>query len=112
MQLEVAKQFEALWESSDSPPDVFAFLQQHDRSEASDILAILLQDQRRRWQTPQPLRVEDYLARFPSLAIDPDFANAHAAMCRKHLAAYKLPKRVLFVAELPRNTMAPGSTGP
>ncbi len=25
-----------------------------------------------------------------ALAIDPNFANAHAAMCRKHLAAYKL----------------------
>ena len=25
-----------------------------------------------------------------ALAIDPDYANAHAAMCRKHLAAYKL----------------------
>jgi len=27
-----------------------------------------------------------------ALAIDPDFANAHAAMCRKHLAAYKLSR--------------------
>ena len=25
-----------------------------------------------------------------ALAIDPDYANAHAALCRKHLAAYKL----------------------
>jgi len=25
-----------------------------------------------------------------ALAMDPDFANAHAAMCRKHIAAYKL----------------------
>ena len=72
MQPEVAKQFEALWESSDSPPDVFAFLQQHNGSDASDILAVLLQDQRHRWQTDQPLKVEDYLAHFPDLADDPD----------------------------------------
>ena len=72
MQPEVAKQFEALWESGDSPPDVFAFLQQHHGSDASDILAVLLQDQRHRWQTDQPLKVEDYLAQFPDLADDPD----------------------------------------
>ncbi len=27
-----------------------------------------------------------------SLAVDPDFANAHAAMCEKHLAGYKLSR--------------------
>ncbi len=72
MQPEVAKQFAALWESSDSPPDVFTFLQQHQGSDAADILAVLLQDQRHRWQTDQPLKVEAYLAHFPDLADDPD----------------------------------------
>ncbi len=69
---ELAKQFEALWESSDSPPDVFAFLEQHNGSDSTGILAILLTDQQHRWQTDSPFKVEDYLARIPNLASDPD----------------------------------------
>ena len=36
MPTEMAKQFRALWESSNSPPDLFAFLEQHSGSDASD----------------------------------------------------------------------------
>jgi hypothetical protein len=68
----LAKLFEALWASSDSPPDLFAFLEQHNGSDAADKLAVLLQDQQHRWKTDQPLRVEEYLARLPELASDPD----------------------------------------
>ncbi|MCH7685359.1 MAG: serine/threonine-protein kinase, partial [Planctomycetes bacterium] len=68
----MAKQFEALWESSNSPPDVFAFLEQHNGSDATDILAILLTDQQHRWQTDSPFKVEDYLNRLPDIASDPD----------------------------------------
>ena len=32
------------------------------------MLAVLLQDQRYRWQTNQPFKVEEYLANFPALA--------------------------------------------
>ncbi len=85
MQPEVAKQFEALWESSKTPPDVFAFVQQHNGLDASDILAILLQDQRHRWQTDQPLKVEDYLAHFADLADDAD--------CKLNLAAGEFQAR-------------------
>jgi hypothetical protein len=45
MPQDLAKQFGALWESSDSPPDLFAFLEQHSGSDATDKLAVLLQDQ-------------------------------------------------------------------
>ena len=73
MPQELAIQFEALWESSDSPPDVFAFLEQHNGSDATDILAILQTDQQHRWQTDSPFNVEDYLSRIPDIASDPDF---------------------------------------
>ncbi len=73
MQPDLAKQFGELWESSDSPPDVFAFLELHEGSSGSDILAVLLQDQRCRWQTAQPLKVEDYLQQFPGFAADRDY---------------------------------------
>ena len=72
MQPQVARRFDALWESSDSPPDVFAFLDQRNASDASEMIAVLLQDQQHRWQTDQPLKVEDYLAHFPSLVDHPD----------------------------------------
>ncbi|MEM7316856.1 MAG: serine/threonine-protein kinase, partial [Planctomycetota bacterium] len=72
MQPEVARQFEVLWESSDSPPDVFAFLRQHSESDISEKLAIVLRDQRHRWQTSDPLKVEDYLACMPDLADCPE----------------------------------------
>ena len=42
----LAQQYVALWESSDSPPDVFAFLEQHSGSDATEKFAVLLQDLR------------------------------------------------------------------
>ncbi|MFK8112563.1 MAG: SUMF1/EgtB/PvdO family nonheme iron enzyme [Rubripirellula sp.] len=72
MQPKVAKRFEELWESSDSPPDVFSFLDQHQDSNAEERVAVLLADQQHRWRTDQPLKVENYLSRFPDLASDPD----------------------------------------
>lgn len=72
MQPEIAKQFEALWESSNSPPDVFAFLQQFDSLDPSDILQILLRDQQHRWRTDKPLQVEDYLVGIPAMAQNAD----------------------------------------
>ncbi len=73
MQPVEATQFEALWESSNSPPDVFEFLDHHNDSDASARLAVVLLDQRRRWQTKEPLRVEDYLGRVPDLASHLEF---------------------------------------
>ncbi len=72
MQTEMGKQFGALWETSDSPPGLLAFLEQHNGSDAADKLAVLLQDQQHRWQTDNPLKVEQYFASLPDLANDPD----------------------------------------
>jgi eukaryotic-like serine/threonine-protein kinase len=72
MPTELAQQFNALWESNDSPPDPFAFLEQHNGSGSAHQLAVLLQDQQCRWQTDAPLKVEEYLARLPGLASDSD----------------------------------------
>ena len=41
---------------------------------------------------PKPTRLFILLLHRQGLAVDPDFANAHAALCRKHLAAYKLSR--------------------
>lgn len=88
MQSNIAKEYEALWESSDAPPDVFSFLNRCRSSQTvdtqtagiqtgdirpADILEVFLQDQRHRWQTDQPLKVEDYLSHFPDLADDQHF---------------------------------------
>ena len=72
MPQDLARQFEALWESSNSPPDLFAFLEKHNGSDATEKIDVLLRDQQHRWKTDQPLEVEDYLARLPELASDPD----------------------------------------
>jgi len=70
MQTELAKQFHALWKSSISPPDVFAFLEQQSNSDTSDKLAVILTDQQHRWKTDTPLKVEEYFIRFPELGRD------------------------------------------
>ena len=72
MPQDLAEQFEALWESGNSPPDLFAFLEQHNGLDATDKLAVLLQDQQHRWKSDKPLKVEDYLARLPELTSNPD----------------------------------------
>ena len=51
MDVALANQYEALYESSDSPPDVFAFLEQHPAASVQDKLAVVLSDQQRRWKT-------------------------------------------------------------
>ncbi|NND99388.1 MAG: serine/threonine-protein kinase, partial [Pirellulaceae bacterium] len=61
-----------MWQSNNSPPDVFAFLNQHDKLAASDMIAVLLRDQHHRWRTNQPFRVEDYIERYPDLSANLD----------------------------------------
>lgn len=70
MQLGLASQIVALWQSNASPPDVLAFLGQHSSASAQDKLQVILCDQQRRWQTDHPLLVEHYLAQRPELATD------------------------------------------
>ena len=62
------RKFESLWKSGDSAPDVFAFLDRHSEIDDAEKLRILFTDQRHRWLTHQPFKVEDYVSRLPRLA--------------------------------------------
>lgn len=70
--MRLADQYAAVWETSESNPDVFKFLAAIPSNSSFDQLQILLLDQTRRWQTKDPLKVEEYLRRLPSLADDPE----------------------------------------
>ncbi len=72
MHVGLADQLAALWESNDSPPDVFVFLKRNPHAPVAQLVAALLKDQQYRWKTKQPLLVEDYLAGLPDLAADAD----------------------------------------
>ena len=63
----IVQQFEALWESDNSPPDVFGFLGQHQEAALDDVIAVVVTDQQHRWKSDQPLKVEDYLERLSDL---------------------------------------------
>lgn len=63
----LVQQFEQLWNSASSPPDVFSFLKQWRSVDSDQWLKVLLADQQRRWATDIPLKVEDYLAGLPDL---------------------------------------------
>ena len=71
--MHLAHEFEKLWDSADALPDVVGFLQQQTTVDSGQWLAVLLSDQRRRWLTDGPLRVEDYLASLPDLPEDVDW---------------------------------------
>ena len=68
MKAELTEQFESLWDSGDSPPDLVSFLEQHGASAGDDVVAVVLLDQQRRWKTDSPLKVEEYLSFIPGLA--------------------------------------------
>ncbi|HZL87244.1 MAG TPA: protein kinase, partial [Pirellulaceae bacterium] len=70
MPVPLDKQLTQLWQSGESTPDVFAFLNEHAGASAAEAVDVIVADQRSRWRTSQPLRVEDYLAKLPSLALD------------------------------------------
>ncbi len=80
--------FEKLWESSDTPPDVFSFLESCAASdkELSDeeLVELILVDQALRWRSGCPWRVEDYLTKTHySLTNNPDF------LCRLAIGEYQ-----------------------
>ena len=70
MQGDLLTNFEQLWETGGCPPDVFTFLRNHENPEAAHILEVLLKDQKHRWRSDDPLKVEDYLAELPALSSD------------------------------------------
>ncbi len=59
--------YRALWSSSESPPDIVRFLNEHQLAEPQQFLAVLRIDQEYRWLSERPLRVEDYLLALPDL---------------------------------------------
>ena len=65
--MHLVEEFDQLWDSADAPPDLPSFLQQQTTVDSEQWLAVLLSDQKRRWLTSSPLRVEDYLASLPDL---------------------------------------------
>ncbi len=77
-------EFESQWKSADTPPEVFAFLAARQLSGTDETLPLLLLDQRYRWQSGMPLKVEDYLARLPDVTLQP------AARLRLVLNEYRL----------------------
>ncbi len=58
------------WQPKQAMPDLGRFLLERSNAKPADKLAVILQDQRFRWRTPQPLRVEDYLQQVPELRND------------------------------------------
>lgn len=58
---ELANRWRDQWQSTTSSPDVFAFLNENASASAAEKVDVILVDQANRWQTPEPVRVEDYL---------------------------------------------------
>lgn len=56
---------------SDGPIDLFTFLASRPQSSSEMRLKVILHDLEERWKTGRPLKVEEYLERFPDLANDP-----------------------------------------
>src|SRR4051794_12843075 len=66
----LAARFETLWDSAATPPDVFAFLDDHPGASSYDRLDVLLVDRRRRVRSGLPCPVEAYLRACPDVAAD------------------------------------------
>ena len=56
---------------SDGPIDLFAFLSSRPESSSGMRLKVIIHDLQERWKSGRPLKVEEYIARFPDLANDP-----------------------------------------
>ncbi len=60
-------QFSAIWDGSDSPPDVFCFLEAHTEATARERANVLLIDQFWRWRSKVELPVEKYFETCPDV---------------------------------------------
>ena len=70
--LGLAEQFAALWNASDTMPDVFGFLAYHSDATPRDQADILLIDQSKCWQRGEPRLLNEYFANCPDIAADRD----------------------------------------
>ena len=65
--MNLALHFEELWKAGGTTPDVFSFLNQEKDSDSDQLLVVLLTDQKYRWKTDHPFRVEEYMAKIWAL---------------------------------------------
>ncbi|APW59747.1 serine/threonine-protein kinase PknK [Paludisphaera borealis] len=67
--------FRSLWESSDAPPDLFAFLRSMSELSASERVEVVRIDQRNRWRIGRPLSLKAYLKALPDVAVQVDLVR-------------------------------------
>jgi eukaryotic-like serine/threonine-protein kinase len=79
-----ADEYSRLWELGAPIPDVFAFLASHRHLPLTERLAVLLVDQRKRWQRGQALPLRVYLSTFPEIAERGEFIRALVDGEREH----------------------------
>ncbi len=58
----------AAWEDGDTIPELATVLRDQERLSPVQLVELCLIDQSYRWRTPEPVRVEDYLAACPRIA--------------------------------------------
>jgi len=68
----LAGQLRNVWESGETLPPLSAILRGSGQLAPEELLELCLIDQSHRWRTPDPLRVEDYLALCPMIAQRPE----------------------------------------
>ena len=66
----VAAIYRGRWRDEESPPDLEQFLSEFGDLPLPDLVEVVITDQRLRWQRPAGPSVEDYLLRFPAVAVD------------------------------------------
>jgi hypothetical protein len=68
----IATIYRQRWGEGESPPDLEPFLSEFADLPLLDLVEVLITDQRLRWQWSAGPSVEDYLHRFPAVAVDRD----------------------------------------
>ena len=59
----LVERFRAMWDESNSPPDVFAFLAEHSEYDSATLADVVLVDQFQRWRIGDPRDVQEYLTK-------------------------------------------------
>ena len=72
---QLADRFAALWNGTGPPPDLLAYLGDHEDATPGERLAVVFIDQAYRWRTGTPLSFETYLRTVPGLDDEPGLAD-------------------------------------
>lgn len=100
--MSIAKVYASLWRDLPvTPPDVYQFLREHSSAPAEDCLAALHSDQKHRWRTEHPLRVEEYLARLSEL---PDGIDWRLQLATGELSLTNIPSILTHGLAAPQDT--------